>query len=375
MQAFKPSLLSFLFALSTPAYSKIDRGEVIYKQLCFNCHGVNLDGGIGPSLTDSYWKHGDTPEEVLKAIDKGNPGTEMIAYELVFPKEDREALRDFIISKQEGMRSVVRSVYPREFFKGKRLGPKLFDSVESSSQTRLPENVYYMEKNADGVLRGTSKLYLKDEGKYHFSIRPIGRTSIFVNGEEVHYSDAKTDKKTHFNKKIDLNAGVHDLEILHEEKTTHGYKFFGYLQKVDGIRIPLSGRSLEGSVPKFIKPGPEAKVARKWIVGLPPRALLCLLPNKVLVAYDTESGKVLQAWNSAEVNQTPSLPGRSQSPSEIKGTPIPGQEIPAGKKGDGRFLRYETQGPKVLITNIADGKEEVLTISPKGTDSFEYSVK
>ena len=32
----------------------------------------------------------------------------------------------------------------------------------------------------------------------------------------------------------------------------------------------LTGKSLEGNVPKIIRPGPQAKVIRKWIEGLPP---------------------------------------------------------------------------------------------------------
>ncbi|MBT3636275.1 MAG: cytochrome c, partial [Opitutae bacterium] len=123
MQAFKPSLLSFLLALTTPAFSEIERGGVIYKQLCFNCHGVNLDGGIGPSLIDSYWKNGDSYDAIYRNIAKGITGTEMIAYELVYPEKDLRSLTDFIIGKQEGNRETLRSTYPRDYFKGKRLHP------------------------------------------------------------------------------------------------------------------------------------------------------------------------------------------------------------------------------------------------------------
>ncbi|MDG2124492.1 MAG: cytochrome c, partial [Verrucomicrobiales bacterium] len=289
----------------------LERGKTLYSQLCFNCHGPTLDGGQGPALNDSYWQHGSSPDAILKVINKGVPGSPMIAYENVFPESDRIALRDFIVSEQEGLRDTLRSVYPREYFDGKQFTPELFDSVESDSQTPLPENCYYFDRNQDGVLRGNSKLYIKQPGKYHFAIRPIGRTTIYLDGKKVHSSDEKTDRSTHLNETVRLAPGVYDLEILHEEKKVHSYRFSGFLLHESGARWQLHGRSLQGNIPKVIKARPgEAMVVRKWITGLPPRTLLCLLPNQVIVAYDAGPGTVISAWHSAEINQTPSLPDR-----------------------------------------------------------------
>jgi len=357
------------------AKGDIERGKTLYSQLCFNCHGPHLDGGIGPALKDQYWHHGSSPEAILKSINKGVPGSEMIAFETVFPESDRLALRDFIVSEQEGMREVVRAVYPREYFKGKRFTPALFDSVESLSQTPLPENLYYFERNADGILRGTSKLYIKEAGQYQFAIRPIGRTSIFLNGKEVHYSDEKTDKSTHLNNKLDLSPGVYDLEILHEEKSNHSYRFNGVLQQIGGKRFALNGRSLQGNIPKTIVAGPEAKVVRKWIDGLPPRALLCLLPNRVIVAYNPSDARLIGAWHSAEINQTPSLPDRSAKPSEIKGIPISETGTDLLNSERLRFLRYEVQGESVHIVSEIEGMEKSVIIAPEGAQSFTFLAK
>lgn len=365
-----------LFGITTAVGADLERGKTVYSQLCFNCHGPHLDGGIGPALKDQYWHHGSSPEAILEIINKGVPGSEMIAFEAVFPEADRAALRDFIVSEQEGLREVVRSVYPREYFKGKRLTPELFDSVESLSQTPLPENVYYFERNGDGILRGTSKLYITEAGDYRFSIRLVGRTSIFLDGEEVHYSDEKTGTATHINKSFNLEPGVYDLEILHEEKTTHSYRFAGSLDQVGGKKLALNGRSLQGNVPKIIKARPgQALVVRKWIAELPPRALLCLLPNQVIVAFNPVNGRVLNAWHTAEINQTPSLPDRSAKPSEITGTrlPVSGPELFEAESP--RFLNYSIQGESVLLTLQVEGEEKVITISPEGAQSFTISHK
>lgn len=371
----KLCLIISLIGVAVVHSADIERGKTVYAQLCFNCHGPDLGGGIGPSLKDEYWHHGSSPEAILEVINKGVPGSEMIAYEMIFPEADRLALRDFILSEQEGMREVVRSVYPRDYFEGKRFTPALFDSVESLSQTPLPENLYYFERNGDGILRGKSKLYIKERGEYEFSIRPIGRTSIFLDGEEVHYSDEKTDKSTHVNKKFELEPGVYDLELMHEEKVTHSYRFHGVLKQVGGKSFALNGRSLQGNIPKIISARPgEAQVVRKWIEGLPPRALLCLLPNEVIVAYHPVDATVLGAWHSAEINQTPSLPDRSTKPSEISGTPIPETKPEVMETpGTVRFLRYETRGDSVLIFSLINGVEKTIAIAPEGKQSFKLT--
>ena len=356
------------------AVGDIERGKTIYSQLCFNCHGPNLDGGQGPSLIDSYWQHGSSPDAILKVINKGVPGSPMIPYEAVFPEADRIALRDFILAEQEGLRETMRAIYPREYFAGKRFTPVLFDSIESLSQTALPENHYYFPRGGEGVLRGTAKLYIKEAGSYRFNIRLLGRTSIFLNGDEVHSSDEKTDKATHLNKTIELEPGVHELEILHEEKPSHSYRFSGFFEKVGGDRFALNGRSLQGNIPKIIKARPGmAQVVRKWIDGLPPRALLCLLPNQVIVAYNPVDGKVLKAWHSAEINQTPSLPDRSAKPSVINGTLIPDVATDASSAEHYQFLYYETQGDSVLITSQIEGQQTAIKIAPEGAQSFTIS--
>ena len=371
--------LTILFCLLSAikvSGADLERGKTLYSQLCFNCHGPTLDGGQGPSLRDQYWRHGSSPAAILEVINKGVPGSAMIAYEEVFPEADRLALRDFILSEQEGMRETVRSVYPVEYFKGKRFAPKDFASVESLSQTPLPENHYYFERNGVGVMRGSSKLYIKTAGEYRFSIGPIGRTSIFLNREEVHYSDATTDKKTHLNKAITLQPGVHDLEIFHEEKKSHSYRFRAVLQQVAGKKFTLTGRSLEGNIPKFIKARPgEALVVRKWIKDLPPRTLMCLLPNQVIVALNPVDGQIIKAWHSAEINQTPSLPDRSAKPSEVTGIPIDQFKSSPIASDSLRFLRYQIKRESALISFETQDGEKTVTISPEGTQSFSISIQ
>ena len=93
----------------------------------------------------------------MRAITKGITGTEMIAYEYVYSEEDRQAVTDFILDKQEGNRETLRSLYSRDYFKDKRLTPELFDSVESDSQGILPENFLYTKRAFDGFFEDSPK--------------------------------------------------------------------------------------------------------------------------------------------------------------------------------------------------------------------------
>ena len=365
-------LIIFNIGLSF-AFATIERGQEIYNQICFNCHGPDLDGGIGPNLVDSYWKNGDSHDAIYRSIAKGVSGTEMIAYELVYSEKDLQSLTEFIIYKQEGNRETLRSTYARDYFEGKRLNPDLFDSIESTSQTRLPENFYYVDRMFDGILRGQSKLYISSPGKYRFTTGGRGRTSIWVNRDEVLYSNDKKDKSTRINKDFELSAGIHDLEIIHEEPTSHSMRFHARLQKLNGKHWMLTGKSLEGSVPKVVRSGQKAKVIRKWIDDLPPRTLLLLLPNQVLLAYDSASGKIIKGWESAFINQTPSLDSRSQKKSEVKGKELTGiaKTILEGDRFN--LLHYETSGDSVTIATLVDGEQKKFSISPEGKNSYKLS--
>jgi cytochrome c oxidase cbb3-type subunit 3 len=40
---------------------------------CAGCHGYDLKGGMGPDLTDTYWRYGGSPADIYKSIYEGRP--------------------------------------------------------------------------------------------------------------------------------------------------------------------------------------------------------------------------------------------------------------------------------------------------------------
>jgi cytochrome c oxidase cbb3-type subunit 3 len=57
--------------LTAPA--DLAAGKTVFQTVCFACHGMNGEGSVGPNLTDNYWLHGGSIQEVFKTIKYGWP--------------------------------------------------------------------------------------------------------------------------------------------------------------------------------------------------------------------------------------------------------------------------------------------------------------
>jgi cytochrome c oxidase cbb3-type subunit 3 len=52
----------------------IKQGQELFVGMnCAACHGYNLKGGMGPDLTDTYWRYGGSPAAIYKSIVEGRP--------------------------------------------------------------------------------------------------------------------------------------------------------------------------------------------------------------------------------------------------------------------------------------------------------------
>jgi cytochrome c oxidase cbb3-type subunit III len=84
----------------------LTRGREIYLTRCVACHGNDGRGDgplaanlIGPpvgNLTDSEWKHGDRPDQVLAVIDKGMPNTRMDGWGRVLDPPELKAVAAYV---------------------------------------------------------------------------------------------------------------------------------------------------------------------------------------------------------------------------------------------------------------------------------------
>lgn len=79
----------------------INLGATQFSTKCASCHGQNLEGLIGPNLTDKFWINGKgTRMDIVKVIRDGVPDKGMPPWGPVLKKEELYAAAAFIISKK-----------------------------------------------------------------------------------------------------------------------------------------------------------------------------------------------------------------------------------------------------------------------------------
>jgi cytochrome c oxidase cbb3-type subunit 3 len=73
-------------------------GKKLYTQSCVACHGAAGEGGIGPNLTDEYWLHGSSMNDIYKTIKLGYPDKGMQAWESMFSPVQMKDLSSYVKS-------------------------------------------------------------------------------------------------------------------------------------------------------------------------------------------------------------------------------------------------------------------------------------
>lgn len=69
-------------------------------QNCIACHLEQGQGSIGPNLTDEYWIHGGTVNNIFKTIKYGVPEKGMISWEKTLTPKQTSDVSNFILSLQ-----------------------------------------------------------------------------------------------------------------------------------------------------------------------------------------------------------------------------------------------------------------------------------
>lgn len=75
-------------------------GRTTFQTTCASCHGVNLTGGVGPSLIDNIWIHGAQPTQVLSTVTNGVLAKGMPAWGPVLGTRKTSEVVAFVLSQQ-----------------------------------------------------------------------------------------------------------------------------------------------------------------------------------------------------------------------------------------------------------------------------------
>jgi cytochrome c oxidase cbb3-type subunit III len=82
----------------TPA--AIAAGQSIYSANCVACHAADGGGGVGSNLTDEYWKHGGSINDIFKVIKYGVVEKGMIPWQDQLSPEEMQQVASFIKTLQ-----------------------------------------------------------------------------------------------------------------------------------------------------------------------------------------------------------------------------------------------------------------------------------
>jgi len=73
-----------------------ERGKEIFSSKCSACHGQAGEGGVGPNLTDEYWLHGSSINDLFKVIKYGVPEKGMISWKATLKPNEIQDVANYI---------------------------------------------------------------------------------------------------------------------------------------------------------------------------------------------------------------------------------------------------------------------------------------
>ena len=82
--------------------SALAAGAAIFSEKCAMCHGANLEGKIGPNLTDHFWLHGKGSRlDILTTVTQGVPDKGMPPWGGLLKPGEIKSVAAFVFSKRD----------------------------------------------------------------------------------------------------------------------------------------------------------------------------------------------------------------------------------------------------------------------------------
>lgn len=80
---------------------RLAQGGKLYSEKCSVCHGAELQGQVGPNLTDHFWIHGKgRAADILKVVREGVPDKGMPTWNQMLNNEEMYSITAFILNKK-----------------------------------------------------------------------------------------------------------------------------------------------------------------------------------------------------------------------------------------------------------------------------------
>ena len=86
------------YAVLVEDAQSLARGADIFRMHCEVCHAEDGGGGIGPNMTDNYWIHGGSVNNIYRVIKYGIPAKGMISWQNQLNPSDIRNVASYILS-------------------------------------------------------------------------------------------------------------------------------------------------------------------------------------------------------------------------------------------------------------------------------------
>jgi len=97
MTPTQPSAETFELKVLTDQTS-LANGKAIFDKICSVCHLIDGGGLVGPNMTDDYWIHGNTIQEMFNTVTNGVLEKGMISYKDQYSPQQRLEVLSYIIT-------------------------------------------------------------------------------------------------------------------------------------------------------------------------------------------------------------------------------------------------------------------------------------
>jgi len=78
----------------------LGKAQITFVEKCAPCHTPSGGGSVGPNLTDEYWIHGGSINNIFGVIKYGVPEKGMIPWQGILTPEEMQSLSSYIMSLQ-----------------------------------------------------------------------------------------------------------------------------------------------------------------------------------------------------------------------------------------------------------------------------------